>query len=124
MKEQPAIKNYFFGKAYSDLKNTISESFTQNTDKARDFFDKAGYASLPSYYWGMGIATYCFWDCCVFGLQRISHCLFIDSGCCHLHFVFVDLVIGLGLSKMAKDIYRLSSSGLLHQKHFACLSLS
>jgi hypothetical protein len=79
MKEQPAIKNYFFGKAYSDLKNTISESFTRNTDKAKDFFRNADDAFLPSFYWGLGIAVY------VFGTAVFLFCSAI-------HIVFLFLV--------------------------------
>ncbi|MDR0537651.1 MAG: hypothetical protein LBH04_06385 [Tannerellaceae bacterium] len=79
MKTQPAIKNYFFGKAYGDLKNTISESFTRNTDNAKDFFDKADGATLPSFYWGLSIATY------VFGTA-------VFLFCSAFHIVFLSLV--------------------------------
>ena len=38
---EPAIKSYFFGKGYTDLRSTIEESWRRNLDSARDHFGKA-----------------------------------------------------------------------------------
>lgn len=40
IKEQPAIKSYFFGKGYRDLANTIKDSWLMNIDSMVDYWDK------------------------------------------------------------------------------------
>ena len=40
MKTQYAIKNYFFGKGYKDLGNTIVSSWKSNWESSTDYFDK------------------------------------------------------------------------------------
>ena len=77
MKAQPAKKNYFFGKAFSDLKKTISESFSLNTGMAEDFFDEASGTFLPSFYWGLGIAVFVF-GTIVFSVCSIIHIIFLS----------------------------------------------
>ncbi|HYX25532.1 MAG TPA: hypothetical protein VFC23_15380 [Thermoanaerobaculia bacterium] len=39
---EPAIKSYFFGKGYADLRATITESWQRNLASASDHFGKAG----------------------------------------------------------------------------------
>lgn len=39
---EPAIKSYFFGKGYADLRNTIVESWTRNLESTREEFKQAG----------------------------------------------------------------------------------
>lgn len=44
-KEQPAIKSYFFGKGYSDLKSTITDCWDMNSEASKKYFEEA------SIYW-------------------------------------------------------------------------
>lgn len=38
---EPAIRSYFFGKAYTDLRDTIVESWRRNLDSAREYWGEA-----------------------------------------------------------------------------------
>ena len=37
---EPAIKSYFFGKGYTNLKNVIIESWQRNNASTKEFFSK------------------------------------------------------------------------------------
>ena len=47
MKTQPAIKSYFFGKGFRDLKDTIVCSFENNIESSRRLFSKGPVAGSP-----------------------------------------------------------------------------
>lgn len=50
---EPAIKSYFFGQGYTDLKNTITESWNRNLASARGEL-AAGGKLWPGTYWAKG----------------------------------------------------------------------
>ena len=53
--QDPAIKSYFFGKGYTDLRSTIVESWQRNLASAKNEFTLAGLL-WPGTYAGKGIA--------------------------------------------------------------------
>jgi len=57
--KDPAIRSYFFGKAYTDLWATIAESWQRNLDSAKEFFGKASGNDglLETFLAGMWIAA-------------------------------------------------------------------
>lgn len=92
MKVQPAIKNYFFGKAYNDLWNTIGDSWQNNKDSAEDLFQKAKGADMfPKYlYFTSGLAVFVFGTIC-FSLISLLHIVLLSlfTSLIYLIFTFV-----------------------------------
>lgn len=79
MKVQPAIKNYFFGKAYKDLWNTIGDSWQNNKESAEDLFQKAKGADMfPKYlYFSSGLAVFVFGTVC-FSFISVLHIVILS----------------------------------------------
>lgn len=66
MTPEPAVRGYFFGKGYRDLRATIASSWSRNKEAAEDFFAKAsggsdGVELIEFGLWtAAGISTYVF----------------------------------------------------------------
>ena len=54
---EPAIKSYFFGKGYTDLRNVIVESWQRNNASAKKFFSKIDTAEN----WFKSVFSFIFW---------------------------------------------------------------
>jgi len=57
---EPAIKSYFFGKGYRDLKAIIIESWNRNLDSSKDFFTKGESTGEAIFWKGAGISVVVF----------------------------------------------------------------
>lgn len=79
MNTQPAIKNYFFEKAYLDLKLTIGDSWKSNIASANDLLKKAEAAEqfYKYLYITSGISVFVFGTLC-FSLISLIHVIIVS----------------------------------------------
>lgn len=100
---EPALKSYFFGKGYRDLRDTIAESWQRNLDSARAHFAEAGRsmsadAKPMALIWGAaGISVV------VFGTV-----LFVTASAVHitvLATVFLAIYLGFSVVYLAERAY-------------------
>lgn len=89
MKVQPAIKNYFFGKAYKDLQKTIESSWEYNKVSANDLFQKSNGADMfPKYfYFTSGLAVSVF-GTLFFSLISILHIILLSVFTALIYLIF------------------------------------
>lgn len=80
---EPAIKSYFFGKGYRDLKNVITDSWQRNKDSASDFFSRID----SSGEWWEQFWTFIFWGGAGVSVMLFGTLFFLSISVLHITFL-------------------------------------
>lgn len=84
---EPAVKSYFFGKGYRDLKAVVAASWQQNIDSASDFFSRIG----TSGEWWENVFAYVFWGGAGLSVILFGTTFFVAVSV--LHIIFLVLLL-------------------------------
>lgn len=82
---EPAIKSYFFGKGYTDLRDVIQESWQRNMDSANEFFSKIQSGGewwevvFSSVFWGGAGISVILFGTIFFGAASLLHIVFLGA---------------------------------------------
>ncbi len=103
MKDQPAIKSYFFEKGYKDLSNTIKDSWSSNIASALDLFAKGGAREWHAkiVYFSAGLAVIIF-GAVLFSVLSLLHIVL-------LFLVFLVIYISYTLVLAVDYLYRVKN---------------
>lgn len=82
---EPAIKSYFFGKGYADLKNVIVESWQRNSASAKEFFSKINTTEG----WFESSFSFIFWGGAGISVVVFGTIFFCAVSLLHILFLFV-----------------------------------
>lgn len=111
---EPAIKSYFFGKGYRDLRDVIKESWQRNIMSAEDFFSKID----SSGEWWMTVFLMVFWGGAGISVVVFGSILFLVISLFHillLGIFFSVIYIGFTVVWVVEKIYL-----LVHHFFAAC----
>ncbi len=82
---EPAIKSYFFGKGYTDLKNVIIESWQRNSASAKEFFSKIDTTGE----WFESSFSFVFWGGAGISVVLFGTLFFCAVSLLHILFLFI-----------------------------------
>jgi TPR repeat protein len=117
MKEQPAKVSYFFDQGYTDLKNTIRDSWKANWDSASESFEKASYVGWIKklFWWGTGIFVVVFGTIWFLALSLI-HILILFTFFLIVYFLFTFVWVIDYLFRVKEQVFAACPNPRCHKK--------